>query len=173
MVMDDLLKELKKWIKDGINIDPNINIERILGRIYEISVLGKIYNIEYVVSLTSNNERIFEFKFKLINNPKSPKRSNFKTDQQYKIALQKSQVGITGTGDAKKVFDSVVSVILKIIKKEQPEYITFQANEKNRQKLYKLIINDVIKKINGYRTINKHPITSDILESGEFWIKKI
>lgn len=171
--MNDLFEYLEAWFQEGIEIDPDVDADIVSGKTYKITVSDKVYHIDYVVGLTQSKDRIFEFKFRLMNNPKLPKKSEFKTDQQYQIAVQKSQVGITGTGDAKKVFNAVVSVIVKIIREELPEYITFQADEDNRKRLYKFIINDVIKKIGGYISINKHPVNNVDIEDGEFWLKKI
>jgi len=166
--MNNLLEYLNQWLEEGIEIDPDINPEVVSGKTYKVTISGKVYHIEYVVGLTQSNEKIFEFKFKLMNNPKLPKKSDFKTDQQYQIALQKSQIGITGTGDAKKVFNAIVSVMVKIIKEELPEYITFQADEENRKKLYKLMVKDVLTKIGRYQPIDKHPVTDEMVGIGEF-----
>jgi hypothetical protein len=156
---------------EGINIDTNVEFEK-EGEKFKFKVGGKIYNIEYTQSITpSNNESVFEFKFKLLNNPKQPKRNDFKTDSQYQIALQKSQLCITDTVDAKKVFDKVISIIIKIISDKKPNYVTFQADEPNRQRLYKSIVKDVLSKINTYQQINHNPVTDQPTEDGEFWLK--
>lgn len=168
-------KALDKLIEtintEGINIDTNVEFEK-EGEKFKFKVGDKIYNIEYTQSIIPyNNESVFEFKFKLLNNPKQPKRNDFKTDSQYQIALRKSQLGITGTGNAKKVFDSVISIIIKIISDKKPNYITFQADEPNRQRLYKSIVKDVSSKINTYQQINHNPVTNQPTENGEFWLK--
>ena len=156
---------------EGINIDANVEFEK-EGEKFTFKVGDKIYNIEYTQSIIpTNKESVFEFKFKLRNNPKQPKRNNFKTDSQYQISLQKNQLGITGTGNAKKVFDKVISIIIKIISDKKPNYITFQADETNRQRLYKSIVKDVLSKINTYQQINHNPVTNQPTEDGEFWLK--
>jgi len=169
-IVDEIYDQIKK---EGINIDPDIDYEILAGSTFEFKDGNKIYHLEYTVSLTDNQKRIFDFKFKLMNNPKMPKRINFKTDQQFQIALKKSQIGITGTGNAKKIFDKVISVIVKIVYEKKPEYINFQADEENRQKLYKFLIKDVIKKIDGYKLINVNPLNNDKVVDGDFWLEKI
>jgi hypothetical protein len=164
--------------KEGINIDPNIELNKVQGDTFEFKIKDKIYHVGYVKSIIPGpDESIFEFKFKLMNNPNSPKKSNFKDDIQYQIALQKSQIGITGTGDSKEVFDKVISIIVKVIKEKRPSYITFQADEKNRQKLYSLLIKQITSKIKNYKQINYNPSYNPIdnipLEDGEFWLKNV
>ena len=65
---------------EGINIDANVEFEK-EGEKFTFKVGDKIYNIEYTQSIMpTNKESVFEFKFKLMNNPKQPKRNNFKTN---------------------------------------------------------------------------------------------
>ena len=78
---------------------------------------------------------------------------------------------LTDMEELKKVFDKVISIIIKIISDKKPNYITFQADETNRQKLYKSIIKSVLSKINTYQQINHNPITNQPTEDGEFWLK--
>ncbi len=167
-ILDKLIESING---EGIHIDANVEFEK-EGEKFKFKVGDKIYNIEYTQSVIPiNNQSVFEFKFKLMNNPKHPKRHNFKTDYQYQISLQKSQLGITNTGDAKKVFDTVISIVIKIIEDKKPNYITFQANESNRQKLYKSIIKDVLSKIDIYQQVDYNPITNEQIQNGEFWLK--
>jgi hypothetical protein len=166
-------KFLEMIEKEGIKIDPDIDYKKLAGSTYEFLQGNKIYHLEYTVSLDEKGKRIFEFKFKLMNNPKGPKRSDYKTGRQYKIAVQKSQVGITGTGDAKQVFDKVISVLIKILQSESPEYVTFQAQEENRQRLYLLLLKNAIQQIKNYKSLDKNPLTNNNVEDGEFWLEKI
>lgn len=78
---------------EGINIDANVEFEK-EGEKFTFKVGDKIYNIEYTQSIIpTNKESVFEFKFKLMNNPKHPKRNNFKTDSQYQISSAKKPIG--------------------------------------------------------------------------------
>lgn len=44
--------------------------------------------------------------------------------------------GITGTGNAFKVFATLTEIIREFVEQKQPEYITFSAKEPSRQRLY-------------------------------------
>jgi hypothetical protein len=171
--MNNLYKKIMEEVeREGINIDPSVEYEEMSDRTFKFTDGDKIYHVVYTVSLTEEGKRVFDFKFRLMNNPKSPKSSDFKTDLQYQIALRKSQYGITGTGNSKKIFDKVISIMVKILNTERPEYISFQADEKNRQKLYTLLLRTILKKIKGYEYIDENPITGEMNGPGDFWLER-
>lgn len=58
--------------------------------------------------------------------------------------------GIEGTGAAAEVFGSVVNAIFDYIKKKRPSMLYFQAVEPNRIRLYKSMINRLLKKLPGW-----------------------
>ena len=173
--IDELIELIQK---EGIDIDQNVELSKVKGDTFEFKIKDKIYHVGYVVSTTPGSEdSIYEFKFKLMNNPKFPKKSNFTNDMQYQIAVQKSQIGITGTGDSKEVFNKVISIMIKIINAKRPDYITFQADESNRQRLYKMLIKHIVTKIKTYKQIDynpaNNPLDNESLQDGEYWLKKV
>lgn len=170
---NDLFKIIEE-IKDNLDdaLVPDFDVEKVNQHVYKFSVNDLNYQVEITESI-ADNKKIIEIKFKLLNNPKSLKKSDFKTDQQYQIALKKNQVGITGTGNPIQVFKKVIGSIIKVINEVSPDYITFSADELNRQSLYSKMINIVGKYLNiKYITSKVNPITNDVCGEEEFWLVK-
>jgi hypothetical protein len=114
----------------------------------------------------------------MLENNKIFSEINFRLKNLKKIKnLQKSnsqlETGITQTGDSLKVFSKIVSTVLKLVKQKLPDYITFQARENDKQKLYNHIIKRINKYITEYKQINISPLTNEKIESDEFWLEKI
>ena len=112
--IDDLINETLKHLNiNEFEFDPNVDYKEIDAKTYEFKDNDKTYYLECIASLTSDKKLIYDFKFKLMNNPKLPNKKDFKDDRQYDIAIRNSQVGITGTGNAFKIFSKVISIIIK------------------------------------------------------------
>jgi hypothetical protein len=167
--------EFENFVNDICeNLEPDYNIQKIIGtKNYEFQVKQYLYKVEFVESVVaSSNKRVVSVKFKLVNGPNQPKRNDFDNEEQYKMALQKSQTGITGTGNSLMVFKKVIGAIVTSIKEIKPDYITFDTNEEKRKGLYNKII-DVIKKYIPfkYKQLNYNPINDCALNDGEFWLE--
>jgi hypothetical protein len=163
-------------ILERVNLDeivPDFDVEKINAHTYKFSIKNLIYNVDIIESINlKTSQKILEIKFRLMNNPKAPDRKNFRTDQQYNIAVQKFQVGITGTGSSQKVFSKVIGTFITAAKELKPDYITFTADESSRQSLYDKIINIIQKYIPfKYKKLSHNPLTNDTLEPNEFWLK--
>lgn len=137
----------------------------------KFEVDGKKYYCEFIISKTEDGKSVLEYKFYLLNGRKV-NRDNFKTDAQYQIALRKSQVGITGTGRPFKVIGNAVGALMRYVKKYNPDYITFTADEANRQRLYATIFRKYGKEIGNYEMTNFNPITKEEKGDEEFWLVK-
>jgi hypothetical protein len=174
-LIDLIAEEQHDQFVESIIIDPDIDIEADgYAEVFPFEVNGKKYDVRVDKKITSNNKSIVEFKFYFLNNPSSLKRKNFSTNQQYNIALQKSQVGITGTGDYFSIFSKVLSIIVKYCNKNKIDFITFTADEENRQKLYSRIILKMIKKYNvPYKQVDTNPLDGSRLNNEEFWMQRI
>lgn len=158
---------------NDISPDDINNIKNLGGKNIPFEVDGMQYKLEINLSLFHNN-RIADVKFMLLNNPKSPKKIHFKTDQQYQIALKKSQVGITGTGNPFRILTKVLSILNYYVKEENIKYVTFSADEENRQKLYGRILQKLIEKYKiPYKQLSFNPLNGESLNAEEFWIEKI
>lgn len=140
---------------------------------YEFKINNLIYKVEIVESVTlDTNKKLLEIKFKLMNNPNAPQKNDFQNDLQYQIALKKSQIGITGTGNGIKILKKVIATFIETIKDLKPDYVGFSADESNRQKLYTKIINTVQKHMPfNYTHLKNHPIDNYELNPGEFWLE--
>lgn len=172
--LDELLKlssETLEKMLDEMVIDPAA-VEFATQRVINFEVCGLKYKCEFDESVTKSGAKILEFKFYLLNNPHPPKRNDYKSDQQYQIALKKSQVGITGTGNQFKVFSLVCSSIKKYIDQNNPDYITFTADEENRQSLYGTMLKWAMKYISNYRRVFNNPLTGNEVGKEEFWLEK-
>ena len=158
---------------DDISSDDITNIKNLGGKNIPFEVDGMQYKLEINLSL-SKNEKIADVKFMLLNNPKLPKKSNFKNDSQYQIALKKSQIGITGTGNPFKILTKVLSLLNYYVKEENIKFIVFTADEENRQTLYNRILQKLIDKYKiPYKQLSINPLNGNILNSDEFWIEKL
>jgi len=161
--------ELEKFINEMCEgLEPDYNIKKINTHKYEFQIKQYIYDVEIIESIVVlTNKKIVSIKFKLMNGPNQPKRDDFQSDQQYQIALQKSQIGITGTGNSMGVFKKVLGSLIT-------DYITFSADEENRQGLYHKIIKTIQKYISlKYKQLDHNPVDKCELNKGEFWLEII
>jgi len=173
MLIDDLIREGKfedflKEINESLEIDRNIEIVKseiqpIGDELYDVNVKDKEYELSVKKFLLSNKKIFVEINFRL---------KNYKQLKQTGASNYGVETGITNTGDSKLVFDKIVSTIVVWIDKNNPEYITFQARERRRQSLYKLIIKQALRKIGKYKLIDISPITGDKYDESEFWLEK-
>lgn len=136
------------------------------------NVDGKEYKCQFTLSITETKKSILEFKFYLINNPKIPHRKDFVDVGQYNIAKMKSQIGVTGTGNQFKVLSSVIDSLNRYVELNEPDYITFVAEEDNRRDLYKSMIKKLIDKFRKYKFLESNPFSSSVVD-GEFWLEKV
>ena len=179
-MIDEDLELLIKEIDE--ELVPDFDVEKVNQYVYRFLVGDLTYQVEMTESfsilyhptiLNKDKKKIVEIKFKLLNNPKLPKLSDFKNNIQYQMALKKSQIGITGTGNPIKVFKKVIGSIINTIKEISPDYITFVADETNRQSLYEKLIEIVEKYIDTkYIRITTNPLNGEKLGTEEFWMEK-
>jgi len=173
--LKDIINEnnFEEFISELI-LDPNFVLDADENaKIFPFEVGNKKYEVRADMKITSDKKTIGEFKFYLINNPKFPKAKDFSNDIQYQIALQKSQVGITGTGDAFSILTKVINIISKYCENKKIDYITFTANEENRKELYRKILTRLIKKYNiPYIELTHNPLDGSLLSDEEFWMKR-
>lgn len=148
-------------------------IKKINSKKYEFSVKNMNYVVDITESITlDTNRKLVEIKFKLINNPNIPKKDDFQSDSQYQIALQKSQIGVTGTGNGIQVFKKVIATFIETIKEIKPDYVGFTADESNRQQLYNKITTTIQKYIPfKYKQLKNHPTDGYELNTNEFWLE--
>jgi hypothetical protein len=171
---DNEIQEMLNNPKSIEEIVPDFNFQKINTHKYQFIIKNLIYNVDITESIIqSSGKKIIEIKFKLMNNPNAPKKSNFPNDRQYQIALQKSQIGITGTGSPQKIFGKVFGAIIDVIKEIDPDYITFTADEAKRQRLYLKFLDLFQKYIpQKYEQTKINPLTDDETGSEEFWLIK-
>jgi hypothetical protein len=175
-LMPTLNDDEMELFAEGLEIDPNVdlNYSDSHGKSMFFDMEDKKYEVRVDIKMTADKKKIGEFKFYLLNSPKLPQRKNFDNDQQYLIALQKSQIGITGTGNAFHIFSKVLSIMIKYCKENDIDYITFVVDEENRQSLYKKILEKLVKKYNlPYKLMDVNPINGSKLSTEEFWLTKI
>ena len=167
-----LLNEVLEQIeREGLNIDPNVQFTKrqtpitISKDLYDIDVKDKEYELSMDWMLLQNKKLFVEINFRL---------KNLKQLKGLKTTNSAIEIGLTKTGDSKLVFDKIVSVSIKLINEKKPDYITFQAREEKRQRTYKYMIRQVLRKIgHTYKEITISPLTNDMFESDEFWLEKV
>ena len=166
-------EELDIYAEAIMEAGPSFDYEKENVHVYKFQVKGLLYRVELTESIFPNSKKLIEVKFKLMNNPKAPRRTDFQTDQQYQIALRKSQVGLTGTGNPNAVFARVMGVIIESVKSIQPDYITFTAEENKRRDFYQKLIRFMRKYILiTYNQIFINPLTGEQIGDEEFWLEK-
>ena len=173
--MDDVINELLKTLPleevvkriDEMEIDLNIPIKQSIKSLgkesYDVNVNNKEYELTYESFMLENNKIFSEINFRL---------KNLKQIKNLQKSNSQLETGITQTGDSLKVFSKIVSAVLKLVKQKLPDYITFQARENDRQKLYNHIIKRINKYIPEYKQIDISPLTNEKIESDEFWLEK-
>jgi hypothetical protein len=168
-LIEDILGEVKKTRYK--------EYERETNYIKKFNINGLIYTVEATVSEINDKRDIqMEIKFKLKNNPLKSKidRMNFNNEQQYKIALQNSEIGITGTGNQFKVFSDVASCVAQFSDEFKPKYITFESDvtQESRIKLYNRLVKYLIKD-EPYKECSANPLDGSELPEGLFYLERI
>lgn len=166
--IDELIEQIEL---EGLHIDPDVQFFKrktptpVSKELYDIPIKDKEYELSMDWMLLENKKLFVEINFRL---------KNLKQLKNLKSSNSTLETGLTKTGDAKMVFDMVVSASIKLINERRPDYITFQAREENRQRTYKYMIKQVLRKIgNTYKEITISPLTGNTVESDEFWLEKI
>ena len=175
--MKDILTEkdfFENFDFNDISADDEENLKNPKAYKYiPFEIKGMKYKLEIDTS-EHNKKKIADIKFYLLNNPNSPKRIDFNSEQQYQIALKTSQVGIAGVGNQFKVFSKVLSLLNRYTEQENITYLCFTANEQNRQRLYRKISDTLLHKMRvPYKQLKNNPITGESLSSEEFWLERI
>lgn len=117
-------------------------------------------------------EKVLEFKFVLTDGPNKPDRNNFDTNQQYVVALHHWSIGIVGVSHPIKALRNALQVLSRYIRSYKPKYVTFSANEKNRQKLYGKFFARYGHYIPNYKLIDINPDTGEKVDDKEFWLER-
>lgn len=176
-IQDSLEESVLNEIVETFDTDPSIKItdrpenEKAIHERFSIN--GNDYEFFCSFFKTNDGDLVMNVWFELKNNKNKPKRQNFKSDDEYKVALNYVKTGISGTGTPFKVFSYVCNLIDRIVKQRNPKYITFEAREKKRQELYDKIIDIGIKKFfKNYKKININPLTTDQNDDSEFWLER-
>ena len=87
----------------------------------------------------------------------------------YKVEDDRDNIYLTGSGNAQRVLATVLVIIKDFIKREEPQFLTFSAEERSRIKLYDRMIKVLSSKF-GYKHIdtihNKRSGTGYVLWCG-------
>ena len=77
-------------------------------------------------------------------------------------------------GNVFKVFSKVLSLLNRYTEQEKINYVSFTANEKNRQNLYRKISDTLLHKMKvPYKRLKDNPITGEKLSDEEFWLERL
>jgi hypothetical protein len=132
------------------------------------------YRCEFALGPSEKNpeEKILEFKFIAIDGPNKPKRADYHNDVQYSVATRKWGIGILGVGHPLKALKQALQSLLRYIRSYKPKYVSFYAEEPNRQRLYKKFYERYGYHIPEYKMCNKNPETNEPLDVKEFWLER-
>lgn len=149
--------------REDFDVNDNVPLKKAGEELYDIDIKDKVYELSWKRMILQSLKSFVDVNFRL---------KNYKDIKKVKYSNHGMETGITGTGDAKEVFNQIVNAIATLVKRDAPDYITFQAREENRQRTYKLIIRQVLRKVGGYKLISISPLTNTEVESDEFWLEK-
>jgi len=124
------------------NYDKRYIVTASLGCDYGGSKLEDIVGKKIDIYLDNNNPyfNFYDIQFYLDTNSRNKKDS----------------VGILGTGDAQRIFATVLVIMKDFLKREDnPQIIVFMASEKSRKKLYDRMVKTFVSKF-GYKWIGSY-----------------
>ena len=141
----------------------------------EFSVDDFKYRCEFVLGPSEKNpdEKVLEFKFAAVDGPSKPKRDQYQSNVQHAVAVKKWGLGILGVKHPLKALKQALQTLLRYVRSYKPKYISFTADEPNRQSLYKKFFERYGHFISEYRMCDKNPETGEPLDAKEFWLEKI
>jgi hypothetical protein len=125
--------------------------------------LNEVLNKPYDLRVTSTDHLNWSARFTTddnidyaiyIENDYSAWEVTFKANAMDAAKMDKSPVDILNTGNAFRVFATVLYFVQKFIEKIEPQRITFSAKEPSRQKLYSALIKKFSRKL-GYSATSK------------------
>ena len=128
------------------------------------------YKCEFQYGILEDKKTVLTFKFYLIDGPNKPDRKNFATDVQYSIACKRWGIGIVGVKHPLIALKNALTLLVKAIRSKKPDYVSFTANEDNRQRLYKKFFERYGYLIKEYEMSKTDPITGELLGDEEFWL---
>jgi hypothetical protein len=133
------------------------------------------YRCEFVLgpSAKNSNDRVLEFKFVVADGPNKPARDHFQTDVQHAVVVKKWGIGIIGVKHPLTALKRALQSLLRYVRSYKPKYVSFSAEEPNRQRLYKKFYEYYGHLLPQYRMCNKNPETDEPLDQTEFWLERI
>jgi len=116
-----------------------------------ISTIGTTGAHEYAFTTDDDNE----YEAIIINQKFGIHVSFFLKQKQHKNGLIITRTGITGTGDARRVFATVIDIVKKFAAAEKPEAIVFTASEPSRIRLYDAFVKRLDRELPEYTETRK------------------
>jgi hypothetical protein len=116
-----------------------------------ISTIGTTGAHEYAFTTDDDNE----YEAIIINQKFGIHVSFFLKQKQHKNGLIITRTGITGTGDARRVFATVIDIVKKFAAAEKPEAIVFTASEPSRIRLYDAFVKRLDRELPEYAETRK------------------
>lgn len=116
-----------------------------------ISTIGTTGAHEYAFTTDDDNE----YEAIIINQKFGIHVSFFLKQKQHKNGLIITRTGITGTGNARRVFATVIDIVKKFAAAEKPEAIVFTASEPSRIRLYDAFVKRLDRELPEYAETRK------------------
>lgn len=175
-------KELKKWINEIVNEveldrtkDHLLNLKQEKSKTLNFKVDDMEYKIVINETLDEDTKEILLSVFSFVNVTagKNIIKQPDESIEDFTHRFQQTKTGLTNTGKQMRVFNEIYNIFIKYIEKFHPKFVGYQSIEKNRQKLYKTLINRATKqsgiKFKDFNHIN--PLTQISSNPFEFYFE--
>jgi cytidylate kinase len=163
ILIDDYPKYLNSWKdKGGIGVQYKGHA----GNIGDVKDTLDKYFSQKEVAEALDSSYPYEFKnnaYYFITDAGNDYKAVFKGDKKVEVSFMargennQPKDDITGTGDSRKVFGTVVNIVKDYVAQNQPEILMFAAdnNEPSRIKLYNMLASQAGKSLPGYNFVKK------------------
>jgi len=163
ILIDDYPKYLNSWKdKGGIGVQYKGHA----GNIEDVKATLDQYFSQKKVAEALDSSYPYEFKnnaYYFITDAGNDYKATFKGDKKVEVSFMtrgennQPKDDITGTGDSRKVFGTVVNIVKDYVGQHQPEILMFAAdnNEPSRIKLYNMLAAQAGKSLPGYNFVKK------------------
>ena len=163
MNLKDLIEEL-----NVDKIDRSSKFQKTTQEVtkYNFDVSGIKYVIDFTKRETENNESILDVTFKNLTAIEKLKNKKRDSIEQVYSDLDRAKYGLTNTGKSILVFNEIYNAVINYIEKFKPTFLTFEAVEDNRKKLYVTLLKRAEKQTSlKFEKINFDPETKDVISN--------
>lgn len=175
--LKDIVYEL---LKEELTIDKSVDhLSKIKpskkrSEIYEFEVNSFKYEVEFITKQLERGD-VLSVSFKNLTAIDSLKKKKFSSAEEMSLSINNAKYGLTKTGNPLKVFREIYNVVGKYLLDRNPTFITYEAVEENRKRLYHRLIKSVQKEtgIKFERCLVDPETSFHLTASGQTFIFKL